>query len=162
MSLVRQRCPQATLVLLGNGAAEEALLKLANDLQLGDNFLHLPAVPYQEAPRYVNLCDIGIMAYPDSEYWTYNNPIKLLEYLALGKPVIVRDMVTFRSVVDGHPGAIFIARNDPITIADAICDAQMDSERLQMRGIQGRDIIVQNYTWAQQATRVDSFLRKAA
>ena len=108
MQFVRQSCPQVTLVLLGNGAIAEPLQRLPTICIWRKAFCSSRRCAYQDVPRYVNLCDVGIMAYPNSEYWKYNNPIKLLEYLALGKPVIVRDMITFRSVVGGHAGAVFI------------------------------------------------------
>ena len=53
---------------------------------------------------------------------------------------------------------MFIADNDPRTIADAICKAQEDVNLLQMEGRKGREIVIQRYTWAQQAFKLDSFL----
>jgi glycosyltransferase involved in cell wall biosynthesis len=159
MQFVRQMCPQATLVLMGNGTIAEPLQKLANDLHLAESFLLIPAVTYQDVPRYVNLCDVGVMAYPDSDYWKYNNPIKLLEYLSLGKPVIVRDMITFRSVMGSHAGAVFIADNSPRTIANAIIKAQDNTEALRTEGLKGRAIVEQKYTWALQSMKLDCFLR---
>ena len=151
MKFVKARNPQVVLALLGNGPAAQHLRELRAELGLEDNVLLLSPVPYQEVPRYINLCDVGVMAYPDIDYWKVNNPIKLLEYLAMEKPVIVRDMVTFRSVVSAQEGAVFIANNDPRTIADAICKAQKDSDLLQVAGRKGREIVMQRYTWAQQA-----------
>jgi glycosyltransferase involved in cell wall biosynthesis len=159
MQFVRQTYSQATLVLLGSGAIAEPLQKLANDLHLAESFLLIPAVSYKDVPRYVNLCDVGIMAYPDTDYWKYNNPIKLLEYLSLGKPVIVRDMLTFRSVVGSHAAAVFIADNSPRTIAHAIIEAQDNRETLRNAGLRGRAIVEQKYTWAQQSMKLDCFLR---
>jgi glycosyltransferase involved in cell wall biosynthesis len=98
------------------------------------------------------------MAYPDIDYWKVNNPIKLLEYLSMEKPVIVRDMVTFRSVVSAQEGAMFIDDNDPLTIADAICKAQTDANLLRVKAWKGREIVIQRYTWDQQAFKLDTFL----
>jgi len=157
MKFVKARNPQVVLVLLGDGPAAHHLRELRAALDL-DNVLLLSSIPYHEVPRYINLCDVGIMAYPNIDYWKVNNPIKLLEYLAMEKPVIVRDIVTFRSVVNAQEGAVFIADNDPRTIADAICKAQEDVNLLQMKGRKGREVIIQRYTWAQQALKLDSFL----
>jgi len=158
MKFVKERNPQVVLVLLGNGPAAQHLSELRAEHDLKDNILILSPVPYQEVPRYINLCDVGVMAYPDNDYWKVNNPIKLLEYLAMEKPIIVRDMVTFRSVMNAQEGAVFIADNDPRTIADAICKAQTDVNFLQVEGRKGREIVLHRYTWAQQASKLDLFL----
>lgn len=159
MKLVKGRNSQVVLVLLGNGPAADYLQELATELSIKSSVLLLSSVPYQEVPRYIGLCDVGLMAYPDTDYWKMNNPIKLLEYLAIGKPVIVRDMLTFRSVVGRSRGAILISSNDPVTIADAICKAQENKHFLRTEGLKGRELIVRNFTWAQQAAKLDSFLR---
>jgi len=38
------------------------------------------------------------MAYTDTEYWKNNNPLKFLEYLAMGKVVICTNMKTFNTI----------------------------------------------------------------
>ena len=158
MKFVKVGKPEVLLVFLGNGPAAQSLRELAVEIGVESNVLLLSSVPYHEVPRYVALCNIGIMAYPDNDYWKMNNPIKLLEYLAMEKPVIVRDMVTFRSVMKEHKGAVFITDNTPRAIADAINQARETLDFLQAKGRTGREIVMQSYTWTQQALKLDAFL----
>lgn len=49
-------------------------------------------VPYDTLPQFVAKADILVMPYVDSELTRAMQPLKLLEYLASGKPVVVRDL----------------------------------------------------------------------
>lgn len=49
-------------------------------------------VPYQTLPQFVAKADVLVMPYVDSELTRAMQPLKLLEYLASGKPVVVRDL----------------------------------------------------------------------
>lgn len=48
--------------------------------------------PYEEIARYGAGFDVAILPRLDSEWSRYTNPIKLKEYLALGLPIVTRDL----------------------------------------------------------------------
>ena len=47
--------------------------------------------PYDEVARYMAAMDVLIMPWNDSEWIKACNPIKLKEYLAVGRPVVTTD-----------------------------------------------------------------------
>lgn len=77
------RCfPHASLVAIGNAEAD------ISRLSRYANFHHFPAVAYSELPAWSAQFDIGLIAYVHNDHLAGVNPLKLLEYLALGLPVV--------------------------------------------------------------------------
>jgi glycosyltransferase involved in cell wall biosynthesis len=83
-----------SLVLVGPTQAHDpAIAGLAN--------VRLPgAVPYGELPRVAALADVLVMPYADTPATRAMQPLKLKEYLATGKPVVVRDLPATREWAD--------------------------------------------------------------
>ena len=52
----------------------------------------MPAVPYSALPAWANECDVLVMPYADLPVTRLMQPLKMLEYLATGKPVVVRNL----------------------------------------------------------------------
>jgi len=78
---VARAFPQASVVLIGT----------RTDFPLPEHVpnLHwLGARPYAELPRYAAHFDVGLIPFRCNELTAYVNPLKLLEYLALGLPIV--------------------------------------------------------------------------
>jgi len=56
----------------------------------------LPAVEYERLPAIGNSSDVLVMPYVDAPVTRAMQPLKLLEYLATGKPVVARDLPATR------------------------------------------------------------------
>jgi glycosyltransferase involved in cell wall biosynthesis len=75
----------ATLLLVGLKAMDiSALLR-------EENVVYLEQVPYKEIPRYARAFDVGIMPWLQNAWMVNANPVKLMEYLAIGFPVVSID-----------------------------------------------------------------------
>lgn len=143
---------------VGGSKAKEELLVEVKKLNLDKNVFVLPPVPHSEVPKYISCCNVAILAYPNIEYWNNNNPIKLLEYLAMGKSIICTDMWTFRNVMGNNKCVHYIKDNNPITIAEAINYYYKNRIFLADWGKTGIDIVKSQYTWSHQALNLLSFI----
>jgi glycosyltransferase involved in cell wall biosynthesis len=99
------------------------------------------------------------MAYPNIEYWNNNNPIKLLEYLALGKVVICSDIWTFRNVMKNSKCCCYIKNNDPKNIAAGITYCYENRDKLKTWGREGVEIVSGRFTWGRQAQELLNFIK---
>ncbi len=54
------------------------------------------SVPFEELPRYLKSVDVGITPYADTAFNRASFPLKTLEYLAAGKPVVSTDLPAVR------------------------------------------------------------------
>lgn len=75
-----------SLVLVGPCDTDSSLIDNLPNVHL------LGSKPYQELPNYLKGFDVCIIPYERSEITINANPLKLLEYLASGKPVITTDL----------------------------------------------------------------------
>ena len=82
--------------------------------------------------------------------------VVLLEAMASGAPVVCADNVGFRQVIrDGAPGR-FVAPGDARDLATGI-GALLDDAALRTDwAARGREVVVDRYSWAQVARRVES------
>jgi glycosyltransferase involved in cell wall biosynthesis len=74
--------PQASFVLIGKSLVDMATVRNCC------NVYSIGAVSYRDLPRYASCFDIGLIPFVKSRLTAAVNPLKLLEYYALGLPVL--------------------------------------------------------------------------
>ncbi len=151
---------EITLLLLGKGPADSHIKDMIRDKKLENRVLLLPPVPYEDVPGIISYCDCAVMAYPPTDYWNKNNPIKLLEYLASGKPVICTDFRTFRDVAGDKKCIKYIKDNSPLSIRDAMIYLYKNRKLLGEWGKEGIKVVSKNFTWERQAGDLVGFILK--
>ena len=85
---------QGTIVLVGPEAGPDPALDRVPRL------VKIPPVSYEELPRLAREAQVLIMPYADLPVTRAMQPLKLKEYLATGKSVVVRDLPATRSWAD--------------------------------------------------------------
>jgi len=85
---------RGTIVLVGPEADPDPALYES------PRVVHLPAMPFQHLPQLARHADVLIMPYADLPVTRAIQPLKLKEYLATGKPTVVRDLPAVRPWFD--------------------------------------------------------------
>lgn len=78
---VARALPDATFMLVGACSLTEGWCDLPNVRLLGQR-------PYEQVPAYMAAADVLIMPWNRSEWIRACNPVKLKEYLAIGRPIV--------------------------------------------------------------------------
>jgi glycosyltransferase involved in cell wall biosynthesis len=120
--ILKGKSARVVLLMLGYGPSRMEVESYVQANQLDDVVVVRGPVDYAEVPRYVAACDAGIVALPDHIWWRYQCPIKLLECLAMNKPVIISDIPANRWVVGNAPVALYLKGTSAQEIADGICE----------------------------------------
>lgn len=105
---VARRMPEVSFVLIGGSSLPADWCRLANVHQLGRK-------PYAEIAGYMAAMDVLIMPWNKSPWIQACNPIKLKEYLAVGRPVVTTDF----PALDGWRDLVRVA-DGPEAFATAI------------------------------------------
>ena len=158
MSILKQRAPKAVLFLLGTGNIVKELKNLIQEEMVQNNVILHDVVDYEDVPKYISICDLGIVPLPNISYWRYQCPLKLLEYLAMEKTVILTDLPAHRRIIDKKECGIFISSTNPKEISKAIMYAFENRDKLDKCGATGREIVLTNYTWKEAAKNLENFL----
>ncbi len=87
------------IVFVGPDKAQGFYHKLVNDLNLGAVVAMMPPVPYEEIPELLASHDVGLAYVPDRPTWDYQPTIKVLEYRAVGLPILSTDVAAHREIV---------------------------------------------------------------
>ena len=123
LAAVARRRPDWDLVLAGpeyrGGLSESGLLACANVTYRG-------AVPYAEVPALLRDLDVCLLAHRDTPYSRSMSPLKLLQYLASGRPVVSTDVAgveRFRSLVTVARGPDAFVRGIEAALAEEGTDA---------------------------------------
>lgn len=158
IELLNSKYPDIALFILGDGKARDELELLVKERKLEDNvFLHKP-VPYEEVPKYITHCNVGILPFPNLNWWRVSSPLKLMEYLAMGKSVVVTNIEAHREVLNNSPCGIFIKSHHPEEIAQGIEKAYHLKDKLGEMGRRGRELVIRKYTWGKQTKNLINFL----
>jgi len=88
MPLLRRQIPNIRLLVIGRGPAEQELRQLASSLELGDCVCFEGFVPHEDLPDLLAQGDIGIATSRPNAFRQYASPLKIVEYMAAGLPVV--------------------------------------------------------------------------
>jgi glycosyltransferase involved in cell wall biosynthesis len=90
--------PDPVLVLAGDGPQLEELRQRATAPDLRGRVLFTGALPHDAIPALVRRFDVGVAPYQPMETF-YFHPLKVVEYLAAGLPVVYPDQGDLRELV---------------------------------------------------------------
>jgi glycosyltransferase involved in cell wall biosynthesis len=82
--------PDSRLLIVGDGPERGAIEAEAVRLDLGERVIITGAVPHDQVPSYLAAMDIAVAPYSAQPDF-YFSPLKVVEYLAAGLPVVLTD-----------------------------------------------------------------------
>lgn len=150
--------PEVVFFLLGSGPAASKLKALVQQEGLQRNVIIHDPVDQSKVPEFIDMSDVCIVPLPNHPYWRFQCSLKLLEYLAMEKVVIVTDIPAHRSIIGEERCGIYVSSAEPEEIAKAIECAYSKKENLEEWGKSGREIIKDKYTWKKVARDLENYL----
>jgi glycosyltransferase involved in cell wall biosynthesis len=117
---------------------------------LNADVLFTGPLPHAEVPPYLDLIDIAVQPAANE----YCCPMKILEYMALGKPIIAPAQENIQELLT-EKEAIFFTPRDADSLATALEALAHDRERSQEMGRNARAAIhKRGFLWTANAQRV--------
>ena len=126
--------------------------QLSFEMSRLDELLRRPNVewvgpkPFDELASYVRVMDAGLLPYADSEFNRASFPLKVLEYLAAGRPAIATDLPAVRAIGD----VVQIATGGS-AFADAVAAAL--AAPADPVAVEGRRAVAAGRSWDAAAAR---------
>ena len=147
---VREEIPNIKAILLGDGEYREELIALTTELGL-EKYVDLsrPFIPAVDLPPIIREADVGIVPNRSNIFTDGLLPTKLMEYVALGTPVIAAQTPTIMAYFDDTM-VQFFRPGDVDDLARCIISLSQERQRLAQFA-HNADLFNQRYSWEQVA-----------
>ncbi|MDE2856478.1 MAG: glycosyltransferase [Chloroflexota bacterium] len=120
-----------------------------------DRFIHVGTVPPGDVPLYLRAFDVCAMPHPAAtQFARYTSPLKLFEYMAAAGAIVASDLPGWSDVLQNGETALLVPPDNVGAWSAAICALQQDAELRRKLGVQAREQVMANYTWAVRAKRI--------
>lgn len=90
----------------------------------------------------------------------YTSPLKLFEYLMIGRPIVASDFPAIREVLEDRRTALLVPPGDAGALARGLADIQQHPALARSLG-EAAAAIAPRYTWAARAQRLEAALEAA-
>jgi len=142
---VVKKYPDAVFLIIGDEDKDEYQVMVQGE-GLEKNFRFVGFVPHEEIPAYIVGAKIGVNVFPDEPYYASAQPLKILEYMALGKPVVATKLPGTAEIVQhGSQGFLYDAK-DCQQFANYIMELLEDEELRKRMGKEGV-LTASKYSW---------------
>jgi len=156
MELVRERHPEVICQLVGslnkNGLASE-FQDLESWFQRGNVELK-GKIPYQEVPDILQSSAIALVPLLPTLNYQKAIPVKLLEYMAAGLPVVGSRFGYIEDIITQNACGRLCEPGDPLDLAEGICYFLEQPAAALLCGQNGWDAFHREYTWESEQAKL--------
>jgi glycosyltransferase involved in cell wall biosynthesis len=146
--LARAGNERCRFLVVGDGPAREELERHAADSGVADRVTITGIVSQQRAIGYISAFDVALQ--PDVV--DYASPLKLVEYLALGRPIVAPDRPNIREVLRHGENGLLFPPGDQHAFEDAVLGLCQDGElRRRLGEAACRTVRLRGLTWTRNA-----------
>lgn len=150
LAALLREMPNAGALLVGDGPERSGLEERVRREGLEKRIRFAGWVGHEGLPEHIAAFDVAVM--PDSN--EYGSPMKIYEYMAMGKPVVAPCLGPLRDgILDNETGVLFTPR-DTAALRQALAGLLGDEERRTRMGARAREHVLANHTWDRNAARV--------
>jgi len=137
---VLREAPDAHLLMVGDSPHSEdlpSLKKKSDGLGLSAHVTFTGRVPREEVPAYICASEIGLSPFPPNSVLVNNSPIKVLEYLNMGRPVVASDIPEQKKIIEQSGGGYCVSHRETAFV-EAILRLLRDPTRARVMGRRGQ------------------------
>ncbi len=154
-----ERAKNAKLFLVGGGRMERSLRELCVSLGVQERVVFAGMAQRAEIPKYLSAMDVCVAPFPKGFVFSVNHPLKLSEYLAAGKPLVVCGENVSRVVKEAKAG-LSAEQENPRSLADAVVRLAGDEKLRKRMGASGRKYAVKKLEWCVLAKKLEGVLKR--
>jgi glycosyltransferase involved in cell wall biosynthesis len=122
---------------------------------VSDSVIFTGYLPQREALRYVDAAEVCLSPFFPTPILNSTSPTKLIEYMAMTKPVVANDHPEQRLVISESGGGICVAYEEG-KFAEAIVALLRDPELAREMGQKGRQYVAEKRTYSKLADVVEA------
>ncbi len=150
---LRDRIPNATLRVIGHGPLTSLVEAL--EARLGSEWVQIVGeVPHHEVPEYLTQADVGVAPYPMLDNF-YFSPMKVIEYMAAGLPVVASSLGQLRELIDHGETGLLVPPGDRSSLADALATLALDRKKRIKMGHKAQSRALRRHSWQAVAKRIE-------
>lgn len=143
---LRTNHPDAVLLLVGGGEDYDHLRAQAASLDLAPAVRFTGWVPSSETPAYLALADVTVDPVLDDLVARARSPLKIVESLAVGTPVVTGDVGDRREMLAEGQAGVLVAPGEPAALAGGLAQV-LDHPDLARSLSQGALVQRERYYW---------------
>jgi glycosyltransferase involved in cell wall biosynthesis len=138
--------------LVGGGTSLDEMQAYARELDIASYVTFTGRVPDQQLLEMLNTADVCVNPDVANEMNDKSTMNKIMEYMALGKPIVQFDLTEGR--FSAGEASVYALRNDEIDMAEQIVSLCDDPERRERMGRFGRERVVNELEWRFEAPKL--------
>lgn len=148
------------LVLVGGNKQDvEQYEKLAEKLEVRNQVLFVGWVKHDVIPLYLKAFDALIAPFPKTDHYEfYMCPMKVIEYMASGRPMVVSSLHSIREIVT-EKESIFVRPDDAPALSEGIKNIithENFAKEISENALQK----AKNYSWENRAEAIINFMKR--
>ncbi|GIK40305.1 MAG: hypothetical protein BroJett011_41380 [Chloroflexota bacterium] len=148
-------CPEARLVLVGEGAQRQAMMQRTADLGITHAVQFTGFMAHTEIPRLVAAADIAAAPYPPMQHDLWLSPLKLFEYMAAGTAIIASGVGQIAEVIQDGRNGLLVPPGDVLALAGALQRLIADTDLRTGLAQQAREDAVRKHSWEHYLLRLE-------
>ena len=152
---IKSKVKEIKFLIVGGGLDFEKIKSLVNKKKLQSDVILTNFKPQHEIPKFISLADVCINSFEINKITDRIIPIKILEYLACGKPVLSTPLKGTIDLLPKEDFGIIYSQYD--SFVENLSELLTNTEKLEELGNKGLDYVIKNHDWNILA---DSLLKK--
>ena len=154
--VLAHRSVRLRVVGRGRSRQRKDLAKRVRKLGLEAHVSVEPGVPHHEVPAVIASADLCLapLAYNERNVVQGCCPLKVLEYLACGRPVVASNLPVVRELVREGRDALLVAPDAPEALAAAVLRLLEDPRLAARLGARGQRRVREAFTWKRAQKRL--------
>lgn len=138
------------LILVGDGPMYNYIEQQVIEKNLHGYVILAGRVAHRDIPHYIDIMDICII--PESN--EYRSPIKLFEYMAMGKAVVAPRLVPIEDVATHNKDIVLFEPENKESFKNALRELIDDAGKRELLGRAAMKTVQEKHTWQRNAEKI--------
>ena len=147
MPRVLNVCPEARLVLVGDGRIRADLEAEAGRLGIADSVRFEGWQPQEKLKSYIAASDLCLVPHLKTVHTDATIPHKLFHYMYLARPVIASNCRPLERIVEETEAGVVYEAGNAEALAEAVLHLSAQPDVRRAMGERGRRAVLERYNW---------------
>ncbi|MFA5730794.1 MAG: glycosyltransferase family 4 protein [Acidithiobacillus sp.] len=155
--LVSRQSPEAVLLVVGEGPGSAALQSRATENGFGGKVIMTGRVPHEDIPGYLAAMDLTVAPYLPQDGF-YFSPLKVVESLAVGRPVVAPRIGQLPSLIEDSVTGLLFPPGDLAACVGCILTLLNEPSQRQAMGHRAGEVAGGIFGWDKTARQVTDII----